>query len=382
MSLYLSLLVLLSVSLSVAGQLDIAPDTEGWESGRATFYGNEYWFWNIHEGSCNYGYQCAEEGTGWDVAALPDSHKDFSGSCGTCYEVKCHGVFFEDSHSNVLNRMDACYDKDNSVVVRIVDACPCNDVDNYYSNNRWCCGDMDHLDLSIWAFEKLADPKWGVIGLHYRAVPCDHVPENAAPALLNPYDGVPPPTADTCPKGQWDTVDNTMSNTAQLRRQSGLVYADSVQNFWQFSNWNAEAYEFPGYGVKGGSAVCGKLFPGGAISFLAPEGVFASWVSLKFYIRGNDNVMPNIDVNLAGDAGQCTGQNINALKPSGNTDGYSEYVIYLTRFNQVQADVVNAFASSFRGCGDLDVNQIRRIAFINNQAQEQMICIDEVALLG
>jgi hypothetical protein len=26
-------------------------------------------------------------------------------------------------------------------------------------------GDMDHFDLSIWAFEKLASTKWGVIAL-------------------------------------------------------------------------------------------------------------------------------------------------------------------------------------------------------------------------
>jgi hypothetical protein len=39
---------------------------------------------------------------------------------------------------------------------------------NEYSNKRWCCGDMDHFDVSVWAFEKLADQKWGVIGIKYR----------------------------------------------------------------------------------------------------------------------------------------------------------------------------------------------------------------------
>lgn len=29
------------------------------------------------------------------------------------------------------------------------------------SNRRWCCGDQDHLDLSVFAFAKLADTKWG-----------------------------------------------------------------------------------------------------------------------------------------------------------------------------------------------------------------------------
>ena len=42
------------------------------------------------------------------------------------------------------------------------------DPTNAYSNKRWCCGDMYHLDLSAYTFEKLADKKWGVIGIKYR----------------------------------------------------------------------------------------------------------------------------------------------------------------------------------------------------------------------
>jgi hypothetical protein len=33
--------------------------------------------------------------------------------------------------------------------------CYSNYPNNYYSNKRWCCGDMDHLDISKWAFEKV-----------------------------------------------------------------------------------------------------------------------------------------------------------------------------------------------------------------------------------
>lgn len=50
---------------------------------------------------------------------------------------------------------------------------------------------MDHFDVSIWAFEKLADVKWGVIGIKYRRVPCEHRPDNPAPAIANPS---PPPS--------------------------------------------------------------------------------------------------------------------------------------------------------------------------------------------
>jgi len=121
--------------------------------------------WNIHEGSCGYGYLCPEEGTGWDITALPDVHWDYVNSCGRCYEVKCLPSVFKDNYGEQLDRSGVCYDPEASVVVTVTDTCPCNYATNWYSNQRWCCGDMDHLDLSVWTFEKLADKKWGVIGL-------------------------------------------------------------------------------------------------------------------------------------------------------------------------------------------------------------------------
>eukprot|EP01026_Neomeris_dumetosa_P037615 TRINITY_DN30494_c0_g1_i11.p2 TRINITY_DN30494_c0_g1~~TRINITY_DN30494_c0_g1_i11.p2 ORF type:complete len:261 (+),score=32.57 TRINITY_DN30494_c0_g1_i11:162-944(+) len=241
---------------------------------------------------------------------------------------------------------------------------------------------MAHLDLSIWAFEKLADPKWGVIGLQYRRVSCDYQPDKPAPALAQPFVGIPPPTPDTCPTNQWAQIDSRSTEQIQQSIQAGLVYTDSLQNYWQFSNWNAEAYEIPGNGINGGTAVCGRLFPGGAISFLAPQGALANWVSLEFFIKGDGNTIPNIDVNLAADAGSCTGQSINSLKQSGTQSGYTRYVLYLAEFDRVLDGVVLAFASRFDGCGGFDQSEIRRIAFINNQPSEQTVCLDEVMLLN
>lgn len=77
---------------------------DGWRYGRATFYGNEPWYWSIHEGSCGYGYLCPNVGTGWDVAALPDVHYEYSGSCGICYEVKCNPMTFHDGYGAQLDR--------------------------------------------------------------------------------------------------------------------------------------------------------------------------------------------------------------------------------------------------------------------------------------
>ena len=166
--------------------------------------------WSI-AGNCGYGALDPTRGTGLDIAALSDAMSEFQGSCGKCFEVQCNNTSFKDGLGNDLKRDNACKDdsqvssfslsgsfsqsssyflsiKDfppivmQSIVVTITDACPCVYPGNAYSNKRWCCGDMPHLDLSSWAFDKLASRSHGVIGIKYREVPCDHVPANPAPA--------------------------------------------------------------------------------------------------------------------------------------------------------------------------------------------------------
>ncbi len=39
---------------------------------------------------------------------------------------------------------------------------------------------MYHMDLSVWAFEKLADTKWGVIATKWRDVDCNAKPRIVA----------------------------------------------------------------------------------------------------------------------------------------------------------------------------------------------------------
>ena len=101
---------------------------------------------------------------------MSDTNYDFRGSCGKCKEVKCGAFDFKDD----------CYNTEASVVVQITDTCPCVYGGNYYSNKRWCCGDMYHMDLSVWAFEKLGPKDKGVLGLYWRDVPCNYKPRVAA----------------------------------------------------------------------------------------------------------------------------------------------------------------------------------------------------------
>eukprot|EP01023_Acetabularia_acetabulum_P054513 TRINITY_DN616_c0_g1_i1.p1 TRINITY_DN616_c0_g1~~TRINITY_DN616_c0_g1_i1.p1 ORF type:complete len:197 (+),score=41.49 TRINITY_DN616_c0_g1_i1:115-705(+) len=173
-----------------------------WQYGRATFYGDKPWDFTIHYGSCGYYYLCKDEGTGWDIAALSDVNPAQGGSCGRCYELKCNPTVLKDGYGASLDRSNICRDPEASVVVTITDKCPCTYASNSYSNKRWCCGDMDHMDVSVWAFEKLADLKWGVIGIQYREVSCGYQPsKKAQPPAGGEFWGQPPSSyGESCPK--------------------------------------------------------------------------------------------------------------------------------------------------------------------------------------
>ncbi|GLC67580.1 atexp4 [Pleodorina starrii] len=152
-----------------------------WQKGRATRYGGWDDGWNINEGSCGYGYLDQDHATGWDIAAMSDQNWDFEGSCGRCFEVRCDPTWISDNYGESFDRTGVCRDPDASVIVQITDSCPCWYPANQYSNKRWCCGDMYHFDMSTWAFEKLAEDRWGVIGIITRSVACDYEPEKRAP---------------------------------------------------------------------------------------------------------------------------------------------------------------------------------------------------------
>ncbi|KAG2451251.1 hypothetical protein HYH02_003858 [Chlamydomonas schloesseri] len=144
----------------------------GWADGRATFYGNDGGA-TIDQGSCMYGaLPSGLVSTGTDIAAISDANPSFAGSCGRCYEIACREARFSDGYGNAIDRSGGTCSRGGSVIVTITDACPCYYPANEYSNKRWCCGDMNHFDMSYQAFSKIADLGQGVIGIKYRQVPC------------------------------------------------------------------------------------------------------------------------------------------------------------------------------------------------------------------
>lgn len=57
---------------------------------------------------------------------------------------------------------------------------------------------------AVWAFEKLADKRWGVIGMRYRPVPCNYSPAVVAPSPASPSPGQAPPSGAKNPHRGWN----------------------------------------------------------------------------------------------------------------------------------------------------------------------------------
>jgi hypothetical protein len=196
---------------------------------------------------------------GYHVIAISDRSNEFELSCGKCYEVKCRAEQYSDGKGNQYDGQN-CYNTDESLVVRVVDACPCNYPNNRYSNERWCCqdqgaGDM-HVDMSVWAFEKLARRSRGSMAMAYRQVPCNYIPEFPARAGdegETPLD-IPPSSARrpheqifikrTDEKGVFQGAVNTISKDEDPWGEvipGGLVYRNGTYN----GSWGGrEAIDF------------------------------------------------------------------------------------------------------------------------------------------
>ncbi|PNH12715.1 Expansin-A15 [Tetrabaena socialis] len=151
--------------LTSALLLALARADDGWVAARATWFDVGP---DMSTANCHY----SSAPTGRYVGAWPDHQDGFDASCGKCFEVSCRNADFQDGYGETLSRSNVCYDPSKSVVITIVDACPCSYPNNAYSNQRWCCGDAEHIDLSQEAFEQLADLSQGAIGIFFRQVSC------------------------------------------------------------------------------------------------------------------------------------------------------------------------------------------------------------------
>ncbi|KAF8059424.1 erkB [Scenedesmus sp. PABB004] len=296
------------LALAAGGASAAASYQKGeWIPGRATFYGgtealvNAYKdrgidsFGIIEHGSCGYTLSDGTLAYSRDMyAALADTNFDYPGSCGRCYEVRCKSGLVQDRGAPVsinsfyylakvnTNVQDTygrsfpgnpresdslqyvqCWDDAKSIVVRVGDSCPCQQKkpDGSTQPQFWCCGGANHMDLSYWAFEKLAHPVYGVIGTEYRPVDC----KTKAP--LNPVPGF---------------VNNT-------------IYKDDLGAGWGWRPYASKNTQVraKGEGLGGTAATCLTSSQNGAVVFTVREGFrpgyqpFASAARLDFWVKSN-----------------------------------------------------------------------------------------------
>ncbi|PRW60661.1 hypothetical protein C2E21_0949 [Chlorella sorokiniana] len=392
------LLALLALSLTA-----VAAD---WKQGRASYYGTDGW--SIHKGNCGFGYISQDQPAGWDVAALSDQFPNFAGSCGRCYEVKCDSRWVKDGYGASFDRTHVCYDPSASLLLRIVDSCPCNYPSNWYSNKRWCCGDADHMDISIWAFEKLADKKWGVIPIQYREVPCSYQPPKPAPAISNPTPGeywsqtdnfmqtgdMSTPKiwnyqqADKMVQG-WQFGDPTGSssarasssasssaspaNTGSSSGDKGTVFSGSLQNGWWDASYNAKvSWQAGNFGSSGGNVVCADLYGSGALAVSHSQGGFQGAGGLEFWMK-TDGGRPQVTINIGGGSRYCTPKPLGQLSVLESRGSYSKFALSLGE--------LGGSYTSFQGCGGNGWWDLTTIELKSTIGSTQTVCLDSIRLL-
>ncbi|KAI8467129.1 MAG: WD40-repeat-containing domain protein [Monoraphidium minutum] len=344
-----------------------------WRTGRSTHYGGDHDPWSIHVGSCEYYYLDKTVGTGWDIAAISDVASDFQGSCGRCYEIACDPQWVKDGYGEGFDRKDVCHDAGQSLVVTVTDTCPCHYPDNYYSNKRWCCGDAYHFDISIWAFERLADSKWGVIGIRYREVPCDHCPDK--PAMLP--SGQSPSSPDRSPPDGWEPSKDkrpSMDRGADWSSGLGGLLDNSGVGGWlgMSRDWNS----WGSSGPSGATAECGKTYErGGGPSFKTEPGAIKGKRRMSFKAQLEGGKTPDYSVTLKSSAkGNCRSLSLTGLTAASWEGDWATYDVPLGAFAWQQS----WDGGDFWGCSDSvsswDVNQID---FQSNTSNEQKLCISD-----
>lgn len=101
--------------------------------------------------------------------------------------------------------------------------------------HRWCSSDIYHIDLSYWAFEKLAHPLYGVMNVDFRPVDCyDHTPLPLTPGHI-----------------------------------SRTIYSNTPEPGWAFNTFKPAEQSIMKAGAAhdGGAGACASVLPSGGVSW-------------------------------------------------------------------------------------------------------------------
>lgn len=375
-----------------------------WIAGRATFYGGTESlvqaykargiesFGIIEHGACGYTLSDGTLAYQRDLyAALADTNFDYPGSCGRCYEVRCKSGLVQDRgapvsieqfyylakvNSNVQDTYGRsfpgnpregdklqyvkCWDDAKSIFIRVGDACPCQQKkpDGTTQPQFWCCGGANHMDLNYWAFEKLAHPVYGVIGVEYRPVNCQSKqPLDPVPGFISPF-----------------------------------IYRNDLGAGWGWRPYNSKntVIQAAGEGLDGSTATCLTSSKGGAVVFTARDAYkpgyqpFAKAERLDFWIKSNTKssdvyasstpkgLPPPLKVFLMSDEKNLWCNKEVLLKDTkwvARKGDYYKYELPLSLFQCTE----NSGAKS--------ITNINRVDISNTNERDADYCIDEMVLI-
>lgn len=368
-------------ALFLASTIVVQGESDGWRLGRATYYHA------IHHGSCGYGGVNPNEGLGLNIAALPDVHPDHKGSCGTCYEIKCHPMDMYDRYGGELKRSmpNVCKDPNMSIVVKIIDTCPCD------HNHQWCCGDMDHFDLSHYAFQRLSAQIWGVIALKYRKVSCDHDVNKTSPVptpeLTTSIDPTEKPKRGKAGKGKKGSkkekkgsavVKETATPTPVAVKKSATpkpvpakkmktlaVYEGKFKNGFTdggLIDWtplNAE-------GFSGGPGWCTNVSARRGVAMVGGATKFKGAAELQFWVKESWGI-PDFKISLFGEKGLFTPVKIQDLKTVSKDYGANLHLKVVS-------------LDQFLEGSEQKLEDAHSIVFINPLDWDQGLCVDAVKI--